>query len=69
MSNRARIRFKVYKKENRVRVYRRFYLPEKRYTSFNIFTRDGENLTVTSEKPMTLEEAQYHYHALSISAN
>lgn len=67
MSNRARI--KVYKKENRVKVYRRLYVPEKRYTSFNIFTRDGRNVTVTSEKPMTLYEAQYHYHALSISGN
>lgn len=41
----------------------------KRYTSFNIFTRDGENLTVTSKTPMTLAEAQYHYRALSISGN
>lgn len=41
----------------------------KQYTSFNIFTDDGRNITVTSEKPMTLVEAQYHYHALSISGN
>ena len=41
----------------------------KRYKSFNIFTRDGQNLTVTSNKPMTLAEAQYHYRALSISGN
>jgi len=41
----------------------------KKYTSFNIFTRDGDNRTVTSEKPMTLNEALYHYHALSISGN
>lgn len=67
MSNRARI--KVVKKNNRVKVYRRLYMPPKTYTSFNIFTEDGRNITVTSEKPMTLVEAQYHYHALSISAN
>lgn len=53
----------------RVKVRRKSYVPPKTYTSFNIFTRDGQNLTVTSEKPMTLEEAQYHYHALSISGN
>ena len=48
---------------------RRVYVPEKRYTSFNIFTRDGENLVVSSRKPMTLTEAQYHFGALSISGN
>lgn len=37
------------------------------YTSFNIFTRDGQNLTVESKKPMTLYEAQYHYKALSVN--
>lgn len=41
----------------------------KYFTSFNIFTSDGQNLTVESEKPMTLYEAQYHYKALSISGN
>ena len=43
--------------------------PPKYFTSFNIFTQDGQNLTVESKKPMTLEEAQYHYKALSISGN
>ncbi len=37
------------------------------YTSFNIFTRDGENLVVHSSKPMTIYEAHFHYKALSIS--
>lgn len=41
----------------------------KEYTSFNIFTRDGKNLTVTSKRPMTIAEAQYRYNALSISGN
>ena len=63
MSNRARIKMK------RVKVRRKGYVPPKRYTSFHIFTSDGENRTVTSEKPMTLDEALYHYHALSISGN
>ena len=53
----------------RVKVRRKGYVPPKRYTSFHIFTSDGENRTVTSEKPMTLDEALYHYHALSISGN
>lgn len=43
--------------------------PPKRYASFNIFTREGENLTVESDKPMTLNEAQYYFNALSISGN
>ena len=46
--------------------YRR---PPKRYTSFNIFTQYGENIVVESDRPMTLEEAQFHYKALSISGN
>lgn len=41
----------------------------KLYTDFNIFTHDGQNLRVKSEKPMTLEEAMYKYKALSISGN
>ena len=63
MSNRARI------KVQKPKVHKQHYQPPKRYTSFNIFTRYGENLTVTSKKPMTLVEAQYHYKALSISGN
>ena len=43
--------------------------PPKKYTSFNIFTRDGENLTVDSPKPMTVDEARYYFKALSISGN
>ena len=39
------------------------------HKSFNIFTEYGENIVVKSAKPMTLAEAQYHYKALSISAN
>ena len=41
----------------------------KLYKSFNIFTRDGENRVVTTERPMTIEEAQYKFKALSISGN
>lgn len=43
--------------------------PPKLYRKFNIFTKDGENRVVTSKIPMTLEEAQYHFDALSISGN
>lgn len=43
--------------------------PPKLYRSFNIFTKDGENRVVTSKKPMSLEEAQYYFGALSISGN
>ena len=39
----------------------------KQYTSFNIFTRYGENTVVHSDEPMTVAEAQYKYGALSIS--
>ena len=63
MSNRMKIKAK------HVKVRKPVYVPPKQYTSFNIFTRDGHNLTVRSERPMTIVEAQYRYHALSISGN
>lgn len=66
MSNRARIKVRRPKKSVR---YKEEVTLTKKYMSFNIFTRDGDNRTVTSEKPMTLNEALYHYHALSISGN
>ena len=56
-------------KKIRRKAFKSSYQPPKQYTSFNIFTRDGQNITVTSKRPMTLEEAQYHYKALSISGN
>lgn len=56
------------KKEMR-RTRIRAYAPPKMYRSFNIFTRDGENITVESKKPMTILEAQDYYDALSISGN
>jgi hypothetical protein len=65
MSNRARIKVK----KPKVKRYKEEVTLSKKYTSFNIFTRDGQNLTVTSERPMTIEEALYHYNALSISGN
>ena len=45
------------------------YTPQKCYTSFNIFTQDGSNITVESNIPMTIDEAQCYYNALSISGN
>lgn len=41
----------------------------KQYTSFNIFTRDGKNKVVTTERPMTESEAMVYFDALSISGN
>ena len=48
---------------------RKVYTPPRYYTSFNIFTQDEKNITVESKKPMTIDEAQYYYRALSISGN
>jgi hypothetical protein len=43
---------------------------ERPHTSFNIFTKDGRNLTeVKSPRPMLLAEAQAYFNALSIGAN
>lgn len=65
MSNRVRIKVK----KPKVKRYKEEVTLSKKYTNFNIFTRDGQNLTVTSKRPMTIQEALYHYNALSISAN
>lgn len=56
-------------KERSERPKHKHFSPPKQYTSFNIFTREGENLVVTSKKPMTIYEAQYYFNALSISGN
>lgn len=39
----------------------------KEYTSFNVFTRDGKNTVLHTQRPMTEVEAQYIYGVLSIS--
>lgn len=39
----------------------------KQYTSFNIFNKNGENVVIHSNKPMTIVESVYRYGALSIS--
>lgn len=41
----------------------------KTYRSFNVFTRDGRNVVLNSEKPLTLEEAEVKFNALAISGN
>lgn len=65
MSNRFKIKGKP------IRVKKRKPQPPivELHTSFNIFTKYGENLVVKSPKPMTLDEAQYYFKALAISAN
>lgn len=63
MSNRMKIKIK------KPKIRRMHYQPPKIYTSFNIFIICRENRLVKSNKPMTIEEAQYHFHALSISGN
>lgn len=45
------------------------YAPPMKYKSFNVFTDDGRNIVVKSDVPLTLEEAQFKYHALAISGN
>ena len=37
---------------------------DKKYKRFNIFTKDGVNRNVKTDKPMTVLEAQYHFNAL-----
>ena len=39
----------------------------KKYTSFNIFTKHGENTTIKTDRPMTELEVHYIYGALSVS--
>ena len=58
----AKVRSKQHKVSNSLK-------PSRQYKSFNIFTKDGENKVVTSKRPMTLEQAQYYFDALSISGN
>jgi hypothetical protein len=42
----------------------------KKYTSFNIFTKDGQNrMEVKTPRPMTLDEAMAYFDALCISGN
>lgn len=65
MSNRMKIKAKPIKVKKHKPQPPRVEL----HTSFNIFTRYGENLSVKSPRPMTLEEAQDYFHALAISAN
>ncbi len=57
-------------KVKKIKTAKIYHQPPIYHTSFNIFTKDGSNLTeVKSPRPMTLEEAQYHFDALSIGAN
>ena len=42
----------------------------KKFTSFNIFTKDGQNrMEVKTPRPMSLDEAMAYFDALCISGN
>lgn len=46
------------------------FVPPKKYTSFNIFSKYGENhLDVKTPYAMTLEEAMDFFNCLAISGN
>lgn len=51
-------------KKRRQEMHRRC---SKKYTSFNIFTRSGENTIINTDRPMTEVEVYYVYGALSVS--
>jgi len=55
---------KVHARKRRQEMHRHC---SKKYTSFNIFTKQGENVVINTQRPMTEVEAQYIYGALSIS--
>ena len=55
---------KVCPRKKRQEMYRRC---SKKYTSFNIFTKKGENTTIKTDRPMTEIEVHYIYGALSVS--
>ena len=55
---------KVCPRKKRQAMHRRC---SKKYTSFNIFTKDGKNTTIKTDRPMTEIEVHYIYGALSVS--
>lgn len=61
-------------KAKKVKVFKPRYQEEatyvKKFTSFNIFTKDGQNrMEVKTPRPMTLDEAMAYFDALCISGN
>ena len=61
-------------KAKKVKVFKPRYQEEATYTkkfkSFNVFTKDGQNrMEVKAPRPMTLDEAMIHFKALAISGN
>ena len=61
-------------KAKKVKAFKPRYQEEATYTkkfkSFNIFTRDGQNrMEVKTPRPMTLDEAMDYFDALCISGN
>lgn len=62
-------KIKVKSKKKSAKLYPEEGVYVKKYTSFNIFTKNGENTEVKSPRPMTLGEAMNHFGALAIGAN
>ena len=62
-------KIKVKSKKKSAKLYPEEGVYVKKYTSFNIFTKNGESTEVKSPRPMTLGEAMNHFHALAIGAN
>jgi len=62
-------KIKVKPKKKSAKLYPEEGVYVKKYTSFNIFTKNGENCEVKSPRPMTLGEAMNHFGALAIGAN
>ena len=63
-----KIKPKAKRKKRSLTPYSDFAL--KKYTNFNVFTKNGQNLTdVKSPRPMTLDEATDYFGALSIGGN
>jgi hypothetical protein len=55
-------------KPKKKRLYKIHIQLVRKYKRFNIFTKGGENRTVTAPYPMTLDYAMYYFNALSIGS-
>ena len=67
MSNLCKRMAKAKKPCARKRRQETYRMCSKKYTSFNIFTKYGENTIINTDRPMTVEEVHFIYGALSVS--